>query len=157
MVTYILDKSLIKVIKMSSTSKAIKAKLEGGGLLRMEVASEDEARYIADKLVWQRFEVNEVSWTGPFDVNMLYTIANHFEYVRMVTITPLPVQINPWTITRGKPYWKQVWRKHVEALAIEPFAGCTAANLECFRQLARRKVSMRFVERVGYPMSVSGA
>ena len=88
---------------------------------------------------------------------MLYTIANHFEYVRMVTITPLPVQINPWTITRGKPYWKQVWRKHVEALAIEPFAGDTAANLECFRQLARRKVGMRFVERVGYPMSVSGA
>ena len=88
-------------------------------------------------------------------------IANHFEYVRMVTITPLPVQINPWTITRGKPYWKQVWRKHVEALAIEPFAGCTAANLECFRKLGRRKVSMRFVERVGYPimypMSVSGA
>ena len=157
MVTYILDKSLIKVIKMSSTSKAIKAKLEGGGLLRMEVASEYEARYIADKLVWQRFEVNEVSWTGPFDVNMLYTIANHFEYVRMVTITPLPVQINPWTITRGKPYWKQVWRKHVEALAIEPFAGCTAANLECFRKLGRRKVSMRFVERVGYPMSASGA
>ena len=117
----------------------------------------DEARFIADKLVWQRFCVNEVFWTGPFGVNMLYTIANHFEYVRMVTITPLPVQINPWTITRGKPYWKQVWRKHVEALAIEPFAGCTAANLECFRVLARRKVSMRFVERVGYPMSVSGA
>ena len=154
---YILDKSLIKVIKMSNTSKVVKAKLKGGGLLRMEVTSVDEARFIADKLVWQRFEVNEVSWTGPFGVNMLYTIANHFEYVRMVTITPLPVQINPWTITRGKPYWKQVWRKHVEALAIEPFAGCTAANLECFRMLARRKVSMRFVERVGYPMSVSGA
>ena len=48
-------------------------------------------------------------------------------------------------------------RKHIEALAIEPFAGCTAANLECFRTLASRKVSMRFVERVGYPMSVSGA
>ena len=88
---------------------------------------------------------------------MLYTIANNFEYVRMVTITPLPVQINPWTITRGKPYWKQVWRKHVEALAIEPPGGNTQLNLARFRVLARRKVSMRFVERVGYPMSVSGA
>jgi len=117
----------------------------------------DEARFIADKLVWQRFCVNEVFWTGPFGVNMLYTIANHFEYVRMVTITPLPVQINPWTITRGKPYWKQVWRKHIEALAIEPPGGNTQLNLACFRMLARRKVSMRFVERVGYPMSVSGA
>ena len=154
MVTYILDKSLIKVIKMSNTSKAIKAKLEGGGLLRMEVGSVREARYIADKLVWQRFEVNEVFWTGPFGVNMLYTIANHFEYVRMVTITPLPVQINPWTVTRGKPYWKQVWRKHIEALAIET---PTQLNLACFHMLARRKVSMCFVERVGYPMSVSGA
>ena len=46
---------------------------------------------------------------------------------------------------------------HIEALAIEPFAGCTAANLQCFRVLARRKVRMHFVERVGYPMSVSGA
>ena len=54
-------------------------------------------------------------------------------------------------------YWKQVWRKHIEALAIEPFAGCTAANLECVRKLGRRKVRMHFVERVGYPMSVSGA
>ena len=87
---------------MSNTSKVVKAKLEGGRLLRMEVSSVDEARFIADKLVWQRFEVNEVFWTGPFGVNMLYTIANHFEYVRMVTITPLPAQINPWTITRGK-------------------------------------------------------
>ena len=60
MLTYILDKDLMKIIKMSNTSKAIKAKLEGGGLLRMEVASVDEARYIADKLVWQRFEVNEL-------------------------------------------------------------------------------------------------
>ena len=89
-----------------------------------------EARYIADKLVWQRFEVNEVFWTGPFGVNMLYTIANHFEYVRMVTITPLPVQINPWTITRGKPYWKQVWRKDVEALAIEPPGGTCSHSAE---------------------------
>ena len=47
----------------------------------------DEARFIADKLVWQRFCVNEVFWTGPFGVNMLYTIANHFEYVHMITIT----------------------------------------------------------------------
>ena len=125
--------------------------------MRMEVSSVNEARFIADKLVWQRFCVNEVFWTGPFGVNMLYTIANHFEYVRMVTITPLPVQINPWTITRGKPYWKQVWRKHVEALAIEPPGGNTQLNLARFRVLARRKVSMRFVERVGYPMSVSGA
>jgi hypothetical protein len=39
MLTNILDKSLIKVIKMSNTSKVIKAKLEGGGLLRMEVGS----------------------------------------------------------------------------------------------------------------------
>jgi hypothetical protein len=46
---------------------------------------------------------------------------------------------------------------HIEALAIEPFAGCTAANLQCFRTLARRKVRMHFVERVGYPMSLSGA
>jgi hypothetical protein len=131
MLTYILDKSLIKVIKMSNTSKAIKAKLEGGGLLRMEVASVDEARFIADKLVWQRFEVNEVFWTGPFGVNMLYTIAKHFENVRIVTITPLPVQINPWTLTLGKPYWKQVWRKHIEALAIEPPGGNTPLNLAC--------------------------
>ena len=144
---------------MSNTSKVVKAKLEGGRLLRMEVSSVDEARFIADKLVWQRFYVNEVfSGPAPFRrQHAIHTIANHFEYVRMVTITPLPVQINPWTITRGKPYWKQVWRKHVEALAIEPFAGCTAANLECFRKLGRRKVRMHFVERVGYPMSVSGA
>ena len=50
-----------------------------------------------------------------------------------------------------------VWRKHVEALAIEPPGGNTQLNLARFRVLARRKVSMRFVERVGYPMSVSGA
>ena len=103
---------------MSNTSKCVKEKLEGGELLRMEVTSVDETRFIADTLVWQRFEVNEVFWTGPFRVNMLYTIANYFESVRMVTITPLPVQINLWTVTRGQEYWKQVWRKHIEAHAI---------------------------------------
>ena len=89
---------------MSNTSKVVKAKLEGGRLLRMEVSSVDEVRFIADKLVWQRFYVNEV-FSGPApsaSYNMLYTIANHFEYVRMITITPLPVHINPWTITRGQ-------------------------------------------------------
>ena len=54
MLTYILDKDLMKIIKMSNTSKVVKAKLEGGRLLRMEVTSVDEARYIADKLVSQR-------------------------------------------------------------------------------------------------------
>ena len=49
---------------MSNTSKVVKAKLEGGRLLRMEVSSVDEARFIADKLVWQRFYVNEVI-SGP--------------------------------------------------------------------------------------------
>ena len=100
---------------MSNTSKVVKAKLEGGRLLRMEVSSVDEARFIADKLVWQRFYVNEVFWTAPFGVNMLYTIANHFEYVRMVTITPLPVHINPWTITRGQAYswFRALTKRHV--------------------------------------------
>ena len=142
MLTNILDKSLIKVIKMSNTKQSHQSEVRGWRTLaHVEVGSVREARYIADKLVRQRFEVNEVFWTRPFGVNMLYTIANHFEYVRMVTITPLPVQINPWTITRGKPYWKQVWRQHVEALAIERPGGYTQLNLACFRMLAKRKVS----------------
>ena len=37
LVTYILYKDLMKILKMSNTSKAIKAKLEGGGLLRIRI------------------------------------------------------------------------------------------------------------------------